>query len=230
MIQTGYPTRFMGVSKMQRQIGPIAPSPTPKLGDDLMISIVSKTSTDRVCMIVSAVVVALCATGCGESDVIKRRDDSISQFSNRQSSQLLDPMKLLSQLEIATPQTLAQPTLCQSRLLWTTTEQNVLLLISYWIENQPTVNTVRLEWKKEYVDCPISRMYALENAQEAKVGVVFTSSLHFPEDSMKAFTLLRSEEMPSVVLLRDGEPISNRLTVQRIPLVVPTENSIREDR
>jgi hypothetical protein len=196
-------------------------------GDAYLAAIITKASVYHVCMIAS-VVVALCATGCGDSDVMKRRDQSISLFRTAQPDSLLDPVKVLSQLKIATPQTLAQPMLCQSSMCWKTTEQNKLLLVSYWIENQPTVNAVRLERKEEYVDCPILSMYALENAKEAKVGVVFTSVLHFPEDSEKAFTFLDSEDMPSVVLLRDGKPISNRLTVQRIPDA--KETSLREDR
>jgi hypothetical protein len=176
----------------------------------------------RACMIVSAVVIALNTTGCRDSDVIKRLDQSIADLEKAQPDSLLDPEKVLSQLKIATIQSLSQPTLCQSRLTWKTAEQNDLLLVSYWIENQPTVDAIRLEWSQEHVDCRILSMYAAENAKESEVGVVFTSVFHFPEESLKAFELLRSEGMPSLVLLRDGKPVSNRLTVQRNPVAGET--------
>jgi outer membrane murein-binding lipoprotein Lpp len=177
----------------------------------------------RVCCefaVASGILAVFYSAGCSETDVQERLQTTIDDISGQQPGILMDKKGVLSELSAATPRTLAHPRICESRLLWVHSDkaprQDEAVLVTYWIESAPTANAVRLEWKNRHIDCPISDANARENAKDAEVAVLFTSALHFPEDSRQAFELLRSGEMPCVVLLRNGKPISSGRTVREM--------------
>jgi hypothetical protein len=120
---------------------------------------------------------------------------------------------ILAALQHADRADLSSPTLCDARW-WYHGQGKLATLIVYWIENQPTPDSVQLVWKQpnRTKQFRIPNDIAADNRNAAKVGVVYWAAFDFPVGSQVERALAKLPQ-PSAALLRGGNAVSNELPV-----------------
>ena len=99
------------------------------------------------------------------------------------------------------------------------------MLVTYWIEDQPTPDTVRIVWRDGHTrDFPIPPDETKSNQVIARHSVLFDVSLVFQHDSAEEKELI-ADSAASVVLIKGGKEIAIRC-----PIVLKSPDGVSVQR
>lgn len=178
--------------------------------------------TVRIAVVLLGVSMLVCTSGCIDilpasvkSRVSATIEDAEAGWRASQPPwQVARNRNVAAALRAATVESLREPRLCNACLGYT--DKGALLIVD-WIEDWPTPDGVRIATgpDSKSVDVKIWTAETDQNREDAKRIVRYVASFHFPLGS-DGERLLGATGDGSVVLTKDGQPVSNKAPIHRV--------------